>query len=358
MLVSVIIPCYNVENYVAQSINTILSQSYDKLEILCLDDCSTDSTYEILIGLEKKCNKIRVYKNETNKGLIYTLNKLVSLASGDTLVRMDPDDLSETTRIERLLNEMLKYNCDIVSSNYYLLNESGRKIANKNLSLCVSEKGILFTSLFNSPIPHAPVMYRKKIFDKFSYDEAFKSAEDYKLWSDILRSKDYVKVRILPEKLYGYRLNGSSISNKMRQYQFEMHNKIAQDNRLYFLAGELPILNSVNILSCKEKADNNEVLVNELTISPVDIRDAFLRKFDCNSKEVREINRYASEVFIFHELKKIVQSPHKVLSACSLVKNLFKRFSIIELHYIFNFLLKKTYARLSDIINNHFYNWS
>ena len=81
-LVSVIIPCYNASKYVEQAVRSVMEQTYQNLEIICCDDCSTDNTLEILEKLALEDSRITVVKNDSNLKIVKTLNKLIGLATG------------------------------------------------------------------------------------------------------------------------------------------------------------------------------------------------------------------------------------------------------------------------------------
>ena len=100
-LVSVLIPCYNVERYVVEAVGSISNQTYKNLEIIAINDCSTDRTGELLMQLAREDSRIRVVTNEVNLKLIQTLNKGIGMCNGEYIARMDADDISLPTRIEK-----------------------------------------------------------------------------------------------------------------------------------------------------------------------------------------------------------------------------------------------------------------
>ncbi len=119
-LVSVLIPCYNVEKFVEESVNSILNQTYTHIEVIAINDCSTDRTGEILYSLAKEDPRITVISNEENLKLIKTLNKGIKLCSGEYIARMDSDDIALPTRIEKEVDFLEKNkDHDIVSTLFY-----------------------------------------------------------------------------------------------------------------------------------------------------------------------------------------------------------------------------------------------
>ena len=98
--ISVVIPAFNAEQYIAESIQSILDQSFDNFELIIIDDASTDRTFEILCEYAKKDSRIRVFSNEKNLGIAGNRNLGVSLAVGKYLAWQDADDVSLPYRLE------------------------------------------------------------------------------------------------------------------------------------------------------------------------------------------------------------------------------------------------------------------
>mgnify|MGYP000858024831 CR=1 FL=1 len=105
-LVTVLMPCYNAMPYLSEALESIINQTYTKLEILCINDGSTDATGVVLEQYAAQDKRIKVVHNEENIKLIATLNKGVELANGKYIARMDGDDISFLHRIEYCVNKM------------------------------------------------------------------------------------------------------------------------------------------------------------------------------------------------------------------------------------------------------------
>ena len=88
-LISVIIPVYNVELYVEKAINSILNQTYSNLQIIIIDDCSTDRTYEIVQNISKLDSRVLILRNKINSKIVKTLNYGLEYARGEYIARMD-----------------------------------------------------------------------------------------------------------------------------------------------------------------------------------------------------------------------------------------------------------------------------
>ncbi|WFT52817.1 glycosyltransferase family 2 protein [Acinetobacter baumannii] len=107
-LISVLIPVYNVEAFVKEAVSSICNQTYKNIEIIVVDDCSTDNTYNIVAELAIIDPRIRLYKNDKNSKIVKTLNFALEQAKGEFIARMDGDDISTPERLEKQLEFLLK----------------------------------------------------------------------------------------------------------------------------------------------------------------------------------------------------------------------------------------------------------
>ena len=107
--ISVIVPVYNVENYLSQCLKSIINQTYKNLEIICVNDGSTDKSLMILKEYEKKDKRIKVI-NQNNKGLAATKNVGMKIATGDYITFVDSDDYIDLNVYEKCIESIIKYN--------------------------------------------------------------------------------------------------------------------------------------------------------------------------------------------------------------------------------------------------------
>jgi len=218
-LVSVLIPCYNVENFVVESVSSIINQTYKNLEIILINDCSTDKTQEKLDYLAANDSRIKVYRNEKNLKLIKTLNKGVDICCGKYIARMDADDISLPARIEKQVNFLEEHtDYSIVSTMFYTFNTgSSKKNLYKNPSHFEDLQAYL---LFKSGICHPAVMIKKSLFTEYGlkFEENYLHVEDYALWSKAL----YItKLANLDEPLLLYRVHKNQISSLNEKKQID-----------------------------------------------------------------------------------------------------------------------------------------
>lgn len=125
-MISIIIPVYNVENYLHVCINSVLKQSYQDFEIICVDDASTDSSLKILEYFVKKDSRIKLIKNQTNCGQGYSRNKGLEIANGKYVMFLDSDDWYSLDTLETLIKELEKNNLEVLMfKNIVYYEESG-----------------------------------------------------------------------------------------------------------------------------------------------------------------------------------------------------------------------------------------
>lgn len=186
---------FNAEETVASAIQSLLNQSYENIEILIVDDCSTDSTFNICNDFAKKSNNILLYKNDKNIGLTKSLNFLISKSNGNLIARQDADDISDYRRIEKQIIFMNNNKLDASSTRAKCINK------NKTIpgfSYYLPKKFII---KFKNPFIHGSLIIKKDVLNEIGlYNEHFYFAQDYKLMNDLL--KHNFKVGILKKPLY------------------------------------------------------------------------------------------------------------------------------------------------------------
>ncbi len=123
--ISFCLPVYNVGLYIKDCIDSILSQCSDHFlyEIVCIDDCSSDNSYEVLSGLQKIVPQIKLFQNTENKGVSYTRNRAITLAEGKYIWFVDPDDMLYPNVVKLLFDEIEKRNYNVILGNYIICPE-------------------------------------------------------------------------------------------------------------------------------------------------------------------------------------------------------------------------------------------
>lgn len=129
-MISVIIPVYNVENYLEECLESLLKQTYKETEIIIIDDGSTDKSMEIIKSYSKKFNKFNLISQE-NSGVAQVRNIGLSKASGEYVLFVDSDDFLEPLMIETMYNKAAYNRSDIVICDYYIYYDANKKIIAK-----------------------------------------------------------------------------------------------------------------------------------------------------------------------------------------------------------------------------------
>ena len=212
-LVSVIMPCFNCEKTVAASIESILNQTYQNIEILIIDDGSKDNTYEILKKFQSKHKNIRLFKNQNNLGLTKSLNILIEESKGEYIARQDSDDISVIDRISLQYEFMEQKELDFCSSRATIL-YSGKKIPRSSHYL---PKKIVMK--FKNPFIHGTLFIKKSILlDVGKYDENFYYAQDYKLMKTLIDNN--YKFKIFRKPLYELNMENNISTNKRSEQNY------------------------------------------------------------------------------------------------------------------------------------------
>ena len=204
--VSVITPTFNDEKYVLQALYSALNQTHTNLEIIIVDDCSTDNTVQI-IGTIKDA-RIKLLKNDKNYGAAFSRNKAISLASGEYIAFLDGDDFWDITKIEKQLSFMVVNNYCFSCTEYYIVDENGKN-AKKYVT---GPKKITHRLLLkNSYVGCLTAMYKKDIYPDLQIPNDIYKRNDYALW---LKLSEKTDCYYLFDKLAYYRKrNGDSVSS-------------------------------------------------------------------------------------------------------------------------------------------------
>lgn len=208
-LISVLMPTYNVEKYIEKAVRSIIEQNYSNFELIIVDDCSTDETYNILKKLAIEDNRIKLYRNEKKLKICKTLNKAFFYSSGKYILRMDGDDISEPNRIT-VLKDYLDNNNKImiVGSQLISIDNTDKEIGRKRYPLM--SKTIRKCNKFISSVPHF-WMARRSVYEELKGYRDIPYAEDYDfLLRGELHDFNYANV---PEYLYRCRIRIGNTSS-------------------------------------------------------------------------------------------------------------------------------------------------
>lgn len=254
--VSVIMPAYDAETYIAEAIDSILGQTFRDFEFIIIDDASSDRTAEIV----KSCSddRIRFYRNEHNMGVAAALNRGLDLASGEYIARMDADDISLPERFQKQIAYLERHPaCGICGSNLRVF--SGKQ-EEWTAVYAEGDARIRADMVFNSAFAHPSVMLRAGALDGLRYDRGYEKAEDYELWYRLLAR---TKGHNIQEPLLRYRHHAAQVTQTQKPEQrasvVKLHEKMLKDIGVSLTREEwvvfLKICGGTRILSHEEYMD-------------------------------------------------------------------------------------------------------
>ncbi len=204
--VSVLMPAYNSEKYIAEAIDSILNQTFSDFEFIIINDGSTDSTPDIVKKYAKQDKRIKFIDNKKNRGVAAIRNMLLDSASGEYLMYQDSDDVSMPNRIETHVVFMDSHP-DISISSAGMLSHPDNQIIN-----CQSQPKILDFYVANCVSNPSVIMRRADIVNAgIHYNVQYSTAEDYMFWVNAL--KHNLKIYNIPDVLVKYRVLPNSLSH-------------------------------------------------------------------------------------------------------------------------------------------------
>lgn len=209
-LVSVIMPAYNAEKYIAEAIESVISQTYANWELFVLDDCSTDRTAEIAEGFAETDSRIRLLKNSQNMGVANTRNRGFDLARGEWIALLDSDDVWRSDKLEKQLALAKESGADIVYSSYHLIGESGESLRDYLVPEMTTYEELLKENVLGC----STVLMHRKVLSNHRFSKEYYH-EDYIFWLELLHS-GYCAAGC-KEPLVDYRIvKGSRSNDKLR----------------------------------------------------------------------------------------------------------------------------------------------
>lgn len=217
-LVSIIMPTYNCADFISESIESVINQTYKEWELIIIDDQSTDDTKNIISKRYSNNPKIIYHCLNQNSGAAIARNKGVELAKGDFIAFIDSDDLWKNNKLELQVQFMIKNNYNFTYTAYQQINEKG-ELLNKIIKAPnkVNYNGVLLSC----PIGNSSVIYNSKKIGKVIIPNIRKRNDDA-LWLKILKIEEYAFG--LNQVLMSYRLRENSLSrNKIELVKYHWY---------------------------------------------------------------------------------------------------------------------------------------
>ena len=256
--VSVLMPVFNGKDFIDDAIKSILDQTYSDLELLIIDDGSTDDTLKRIEAYNDR--RIRLISNGSNIGIAKSLNKGLNLISSKYIVRMDCDDISLPTRIEKQVSFM-DHNPEVGVCGTWM--KTIGKLRTRYWKPPSGSDAIRCFFPFKNPLIHPSVILRREMLLKYDlmYSEEFHHAEDLELWSRCAR---YFSLSNIKEVLVYYRIHNQSIGRLKRNIQKDSSNRVHK--RELIRSGLLPVADCHEVLNWINNPLREEKKPNRLHI--------------------------------------------------------------------------------------------
>jgi glycosyltransferase involved in cell wall biosynthesis len=208
--VSVLVPVFNAERFLAETLASLTSQTFTDIEIIVVNDGSTDASGAIAEERAAADDRIRVF-HQDNSGVCAALNKAASMARGNLIARLDADDLASPDRLEKQV-AFMDANPKVVccGSAMRYIDEQGAELRQRTFALTDAE--IQAQIINRGCYAHSAVVYRRAAFESVAgYRSPFDSVEDLDLF---LRLSEAGEMANLPDHLCAYRLHSSQVTHK------------------------------------------------------------------------------------------------------------------------------------------------
>jgi glycosyltransferase involved in cell wall biosynthesis len=202
-LISILLPVHNASQTLSECLTSLISQSYKQIEIVAIDDFSSDNSYKILGAFKKKDQRLRIYKNVKRYGIAITLNRLVHKAKGDFIAFMDTDDISSPNRLKKQLNFLINNPSVVaVGSQCTFIDEKGKKIGRSDFP---TENNLIYENpLHGISMQFETVLINKTLLPKDILK--FHTGSNPFIYSDIfMKLMPYGKFANLKEFLHFHR---------------------------------------------------------------------------------------------------------------------------------------------------------
>ena len=217
--ISVIIPIFNVESYLSKCLKSVINQSLEDIEIICINDGSSDNSFKILKDFSKKDSRIKII-NQSNHGLAYSRNIGIKNSTGDYILFLDSDDYIDVNTLEKLYNLAIKNECDLIL--FKLLNfddKSGDKFADEYFDMKFLKNMIadnifnwrdVKNRLFDISVTAPGKLYKRELIKDIEFPENL-IFEDNLFFTKTIFNSD--KIFFYDEYLYYRRIRSNSITN-------------------------------------------------------------------------------------------------------------------------------------------------
>ena len=249
--VSILVPVYNAEKFIAETISAVLAQTYEDFELILLDDNSSDNTQKVISTFDDK--RIIYKRNETNLGISENRNKLINMARGEYVAVLDHDDICLPDRLAVQVAFMDSHPDIAMAGSYFELRSLQnapwwwRVIINLGWVWKHPKYPKMEDMWRGNVVMHPTVMYRRKLFLEagIQYREEYSPAEDYDFVKQALLKG--LKVYNIPQILLSYPLYGGNCSLRQRKKMRAVDRKVLHKKTLFFYPYLLVMLQKLRL---------------------------------------------------------------------------------------------------------------
>ena len=322
-IVSIIIPAYNCEKYINRCLDSIINQTYQNIEIIVVNDGSSDKSEDILNEYAENDNRIKVY-NQTNQGVSAARNTGLGKATGKYIMFVDADDYIELDMVFEMINKIQNENTIVFCDNKEIWSKS---INERKLFIEFTEKGLDKNTVLIEIVSGRAGLVCSKLFDKsiidkhnIKFDKNVKMCEDQLFFLEVINHCDYF-IHI-PKALYNYdRRNENSTTIKYQEnalenqlYVLENIEKILSDSGLP--KGNVSALIKNRYLDAIQLCINNEV-------------------FNTKISNIKEKRKKIRNIISNDKLSNIIKTIPSTNLKTKIIKKGFKRKSSLYIHSLF-----------------------
>lgn len=229
-------------NILKESIESILDQTYQNFELIIINDLTTEANTTYLRALSASDKRIFVYENMINLGFPKSLNKALSYAKGEYILRMDTDDIALKDRIAHQVY-LLDQGHDIVTGRVYVIDHQGNVLTKtRKLIFHNRLKRILLYQAFDNGVIHPLIAAKKVVYQAYRYNEKLRYSEDFELW---IRMQDRFKIYFDDKILLKYRLPKDYDQTKLLlayQTNKEVITRYSKDNLIKRFCGKITLI--------------------------------------------------------------------------------------------------------------------
>ena len=327
--ISVIMSVYNGETYLKEAIKSVINQTFKSWELIVINDCSTDSTSEILAEFALSDERIKVHTNEVNLKLPKSLNKAISLSQGKYIARMDADDICLPERFEKQF-KFMEENKDIaLSSCRFMTVKNGVYMSGGAGGRCDND-AIMAMLFVSNPILHPGVIAKAEVMKKFNYDTTLTCTEDLELWTRMAMGNQ--RMAILPECLLIYRLHDKQITSITLERQHTEVTKIQQkyykalacemddDMKEFYISGvyftETPDINKfLKYANWLKNSANNKINISDINYALFEILAEYKRCGVRKADVIKAMLKF-NPLFLVKEIIRRKQSARNDIKKC------------------------------------------